>query len=56
MKGGETREYFSKRRRNKRDSGKEGQNKEGQMNTQKWQGRDEETNTDALRDSIMLEP
>ena len=35
---------------------KEGQNKEGQINTQKWQRRDEETNTDAIRDSIMLEP
>ena len=35
---------------------KEGQNKEGQINIQKWQRRDEETNTDAIRDSIMLEP
>lgn len=56
MKGGEIREDFSKRRRNRRDSEKEGQNKKGQINTQKWQCRDKESNTDAIRDSIMLEP
>ena len=27
-----------------------------QLLIQKWQRRDEETNTDAIRDSIMLEP
>jgi len=48
----------NERRRNQRRllKEKEGQNKEGQTNTQKWQCRDEETNTDALRDSITLEP